>query len=73
MVEFLVDYRHGKISQVGYVLTGFYGGAFLGRLILAEPTYRLGERRMIFVYALIFVALQLVFWLYVQGGLAVPE
>lgn len=65
MVEYLVDYRNGKINKVGYVLTGFYGGSFLGRLLLAEPTYRLGERRMVFIYALLCISLQLVFWLYV--------
>lgn len=65
MVEYLVDYRNGKINKVGYVLTGFYGGSFLGRLLLAEPTYRLGERRMVFIYTLLCIALQLVFWLYV--------
>ncbi|PYH76864.1 hypothetical protein BO82DRAFT_295151 [Aspergillus uvarum CBS 121591] len=43
--------------------TGFYGGAFLGRLLLAEPPFRLGERRMIFLYAVLCVGLQLVFWL----------
>lgn len=64
MVEYLVDYRNGKINKFGYVLTGFYGGSFLGRLLLAEPTYRLGERRMVFIYALVCIALQLVFWLY---------
>lgn len=39
----------------------------LGRLLLAEPTYRLGERRMVFIYCVISVALQLVFWLYVSN------
>ncbi|RAH67913.1 putative MFS transporter [Aspergillus aculeatinus CBS 121060] len=63
MVEYLVKVRHGNLDAMGYVPTGFYGGAFLGRLLLAEPTFRLGERRMIFLYAVICVGLQLVFWL----------
>ncbi|KGO43904.1 Major facilitator superfamily domain, general substrate transporter [Penicillium expansum] len=63
MVEYLVNVRNGDVKEMGYVPAGFYGGAFLGRLILAEPTHRLGERRMIFVYALLCVGLQLVFWL----------
>ncbi|PLB53598.1 MFS general substrate transporter [Aspergillus steynii IBT 23096] len=62
MVEYLVTVRDAD-SNIGYVLTGFYGGAFLGRLALAEPTYRWGERRMIFIYAVLCVGLQLVFWL----------
>ncbi|KAK2740520.1 hypothetical protein FQN55_008863 [Onygenales sp. PD_40] len=46
VVEYLVKIRGGDLKSMGYVPTGLYGGAFLGRLILAEPTYRLGERRM---------------------------
>ncbi|KAJ5924216.1 Major facilitator superfamily domain general substrate transporter [Penicillium verhagenii] len=63
MVEYLVKVRHGDVKNMGYVPAGFYGGGFLGRLFLAEPTHRLGERRMIFIYAVLCVALQLVFWL----------
>ncbi|RDH27999.1 MFS general substrate transporter [Aspergillus welwitschiae] len=63
IVEYLVRVRHGDVHQMGYIPTGFYGGAFLGRLVLAEPTYRLGERRMIFIYAALCAGLELVFWL----------
>ncbi|KAJ5351503.1 hypothetical protein N7452_000477 [Penicillium brevicompactum] len=63
MVEYLVNVRNGDVKEMGYVPAGFFGGAFLGRLILAEPTHRLGERRMIFLYAVLCVGLQLVFWL----------
>ncbi|GAT25013.1 MFS transporter [Aspergillus luchuensis] len=63
IVEYLVRVRHGDVHQMGYIPTGFYGGAFLGRLVLAEPTYRLGERRMIFTYAALCAGLELVFWL----------
>ncbi|KAJ6443471.1 MFS transporter [Purpureocillium lavendulum] len=63
VVEYLVDVRDGKLSQMGYVPAGFNGGALLGRLLLAEPTHRFGERRMVLGYVLISIALQLVFWL----------
>lgn len=63
VVEYLVTVRNGDLSQVGYVQTGFAGGSFLGRLLLAEPTKRLGERRMIFIYALLCLGLELLFWL----------
>lgn len=63
MVEYLVKVRIGNIKTIGNVPAGYYGGGFLGRLLLAEPTYRLGERRMIFAYAVLCVGLQLVFWL----------
>lgn len=65
MVEYLVKVRNGDVKEMGYVPAGFYGGGFLGRLLLAEPTHRLGERRMVFIYSVLCVGLQLVFWLYV--------
>jgi hypothetical protein len=52
-VEYLVDVRGGDISRMGCVLAGFSGEGFLGRLLLTEPTFRLGERRMIFIYCLL--------------------
>jgi fucose permease len=63
VVEYLVDVRHGKLSQVGYTPAGLYGGLFLGRLLLAEPTHRFGERQMILLYCVIILGLQLIFWL----------
>jgi hypothetical protein len=47
---------------MGYVSTGGYGGGFLGRLLLAEPTHRYGERRMILLYAVACLILQIMFW-----------
>ncbi|KAJ5450039.1 Major facilitator superfamily domaingeneral substrate transporter [Penicillium daleae] len=63
MVEYLVNVRNGDVKDMGYVPAGYYGGGFLGRLLLAEPTHRLGERRMIFIYAVVCLGLQLAFWL----------
>lgn len=62
IVEFLVKVRHGELSEMGYVPSGSYGGVFLGRLLLAEPTHRYGERRMLLLYAGICLVLQLIFW-----------
>ncbi|KAI8965707.1 MFS general substrate transporter [Daldinia sp. FL1419] len=63
VVEFLTTVRGGELSSIGYVPTGFYGGMLAGRLLLAEPTFRYGEQRMLLVYSALCVALQLVFWL----------
>ncbi|KAN0104527.1 MFS general substrate transporter [Hyaloscypha variabilis] len=63
VVEYLVDVRHGKLSKVGYTPAGLYGGIFLDRLLLAEPTHRFGERRMILLYSVVMLALQVIFWL----------
>ena len=63
VVEYLVRVRHGKLANMGYVPTGFWGGALLGRLVLAEPSHRFGERKMIAVYAALCIIFQLIFWL----------
>ncbi|KAI1139004.1 MFS general substrate transporter [Hypoxylon sp. FL0543] len=63
VVEFLTTVRGGSLAATGYVPTGFYGGMLAGRLLLAEPTFRYGEQRMLLVYSALCVALQLVFWL----------
>ena len=63
MVEYLVTFRKAPLPSTGYVPAGLYGGMFLGRLLLAEPTHRWGERRMLILYIVIVFALQLVFWL----------
>ncbi|KAI1076268.1 MFS general substrate transporter [Whalleya microplaca] len=63
VVEFLTTVRGGNLASVGYVPTGFFGGMFAGRILLAEPTFRYGEQRMILIYCALCVILQLVFWL----------
>ena len=63
VVTFLVDIRQGNLKNVGFVASGYFGGAFLGRLILAEPTHRWGERKMVLLYAVLCLAMQLCFWL----------
>lgn len=63
VVEYLVNVRNGNISAMGYVPAGFSGGALLGRLLLPEPTRRFGERLMITIYCIIYIGLQIMFWL----------
>lgn len=62
-MEYLVDVRDGNLATMGYVPAGSYGGMCLGRLLLAEPTHRFGEKRMLLLYATICLAMQLIFWL----------
>ncbi|KAF2186278.1 MFS general substrate transporter [Zopfia rhizophila CBS 207.26] len=63
VVEYLISARNGKLPGVGYVPAGLWGGVFLGRVLLAEPTHRFGERSMTMVYCVMILVLQLVFWL----------
>jgi len=60
-VEFLIRVRNGEPSKVGYVASGFWAGLTLGRLLLADFTHRLGERRMVFVYIILAIITQLIF------------
>jgi len=63
VVEYLIEARNGHLPDVGYVPAGLWGGVFLGRVLLAEPTHRYGERKMTMIYCVLILALQLVFWL----------
>lgn len=83
MVQFIVSVRNGDPKQVGYIASGFWAGFTLGRVALADITHYFGERRMVFVYLTLAVALQLLFWLvpniiviavavFLLGGLSGP-
>ncbi|KAL0944046.1 glucose and galactose transporter [Colletotrichum truncatum] len=63
VVEYLITVLGGDLSKMGYVPMGFYGGILLGRLLLAEPTHRFGEQRMVLLYNVLLLGLHLVFWL----------
>ncbi|KAF9894361.1 hypothetical protein FE257_007864 [Aspergillus nanangensis] len=63
LVQFLVSVRHGDPAKVGYIASGFWTGFTLGRVVLADITHKLGERRMVFIYIALAIALQLMFWL----------
>ncbi|PWY71064.1 MFS general substrate transporter [Aspergillus sclerotioniger CBS 115572] len=63
LVQFLVSVRNGDPKKVGYIASGFWTGFTLGRVALADITHRLGERRMVFVYTTLALAMQLLFWL----------
>lgn len=62
MVEYLHVVRKGSLSQVGYIGAAFAGGTALGRFVLVEPTFRFGEKRMLLLYVILSLALQIVFW-----------
>ncbi|KAH8898815.1 MFS general substrate transporter [Thozetella sp. PMI_491] len=62
VVEFLISVRNGSPSQVGYVASGFWAGLALGRFVLADVTHKFGERRMVMIYIVLGLAMQLLFW-----------
>ncbi|KAI4172887.1 MAG: hypothetical protein LQ343_003295 [Gyalolechia ehrenbergii] len=44
VISFLITYRHGEPSRVGYVTAGFWAGITIGRFVLTHPAHRIGEK-----------------------------
>ncbi|KAG8831933.1 hypothetical protein FRC17_002338 [Serendipita sp. 399] len=61
IVTFIIRQRHGGPSS-GYVSTGFFGGLTFGRVALLWVNKKVGERRVIFVYTIIGIALDITIW-----------
>ncbi|GAA5889573.1 hypothetical protein JCM6882_007072 [Rhodosporidiobolus microsporus] len=61
IVTFLINDRNGG-SDAGYVATGFWLGLMLGRLVLNPLNQWVGERRIVFVYTSIALALEFAIW-----------
>ncbi|KAH9886093.1 major facilitator superfamily domain-containing protein [Cubamyces lactineus] len=51
-VTYILDMRNGS-SSAGYIASGFFGGLMLGRVLLLWLNKKLGERRALFLYALL--------------------
>ncbi|BGP41209.1 hypothetical protein JCM10449v2_005183 [Rhodotorula kratochvilovae] len=61
IVTFLITSRGGG-DDAGYVATGFWFGLALGRLLLAPLNTRIGEKRVIYGYLGIALALEFSIW-----------
>ncbi|KAL8673394.1 MAG: hypothetical protein Q9168_002184 [Polycauliona sp. 1 TL-2023] len=44
VISFLIVYRHGDPSSVGYVTAGFWAGITIGRFVLTHPAHKIGEK-----------------------------
>jgi fucose permease len=62
IVSFLVSYRGGDLSKVGYVTSGFWGGITIGRFLLSYVGSLVGERIFVFVITAGTLVLQLLVW-----------
>ncbi|ODV82396.1 MFS general substrate transporter [Suhomyces tanzawaensis NRRL Y-17324] len=63
IVTFLLDYRHGNSSSVGYVASGFWAGLTIGRLVLTRPLHKsLGLRRSVIVVSMGSIVLVALIW-----------
>ncbi|KAJ6497303.1 MFS general substrate transporter [Mycena sanguinolenta] len=62
IVSFMIAVRGGGPSA-GYTSAGFFGGLTLGRIVLLPLNKKIGERRVVYIYGLLALALELVIWL----------
>lgn len=62
VISFLISYRHGAPSRVGYVTAGFWGGITIGRFALSHPAHRIGEKRSVAALTLGAAAFQILVW-----------
>ncbi|KAG2156825.1 MFS general substrate transporter [Suillus bovinus] len=73
MVTYIIDVRGGGSSS-GYISSGFFGGLMLGRVGLLWVNKKVGERRVLFIYAILAIGLELIVWLVpslIGGGVAI--
>ncbi|KAI6106938.1 major facilitator superfamily domain-containing protein [Pisolithus croceorrhizus] len=73
IVTYIIDIRGGGPSS-GYISSGFFGGLMTGRLCLLWVNRMVGERRVLFIYALLAIGLELAVWFVpslVGGAIAV--
>ncbi|KAJ6631294.1 MFS general substrate transporter [Mycena sp. CBHHK59/15] len=62
IVTFMRNVRGGGPSA-GYITAGFFGGLTLGRILLLGVNQKIGERRVVYIYGLLAILLELVIWL----------
>jgi len=62
VISFLVQFRHGDPSKVGYVTSGFWAGITLGRFTLSFLAHHIGERLFVFIVTFGALILELLIW-----------
>ncbi|TEB34191.1 MFS general substrate transporter [Coprinellus micaceus] len=61
IVTYIIEERNGGPSS-GYISSGFFGGLTLGRVVLLPVNKWIGERRALYIYALLSLGLEFVIW-----------
>ncbi|EIM91270.1 MFS general substrate transporter [Stereum hirsutum FP-91666 SS1] len=61
IVTFIIRERQGG-PNAGYISSGFFGGLAAGRLGLVWINQKIGERRALFIYSVICIALEATVW-----------
>ncbi|KAJ3516394.1 hypothetical protein NLJ89_g1148 [Agrocybe chaxingu] len=61
IVSFIIEVRGGGPSS-GYISSGFFGGLTIGRVVLLWVNKKVGERRVLFIYSILSIALEITVW-----------
>ncbi|KIM86005.1 hypothetical protein PILCRDRAFT_816545 [Piloderma croceum F 1598] len=61
IVTYIIDVRGGGPSS-GYISAGFFGGLTMGRVGLLWVNQKVGERRVLYIYAALAIGLELIIW-----------
>ncbi|TFK91514.1 MFS general substrate transporter [Polyporus arcularius HHB13444] len=72
-VSYVQETRNGS-SDAGYISSGFFAGMTLGRIFLMWLNDKIGERRALFIYALLAIVLEVTVWVVpslIENGVAV--
>ncbi|KAI0631011.1 MFS general substrate transporter [Trametes polyzona] len=60
-VTYVQEKRNGTANS-GYISSGFFAGLMLGRIVLMWLNRKIGERRALFLYALLAIQLEVTVW-----------
>ncbi|KAG2008318.1 MFS transporter [Coprinopsis cinerea AmutBmut pab1-1] len=61
IVTYIIDERGGGPSA-GYIASGFFGGLTLGRVVLLWVNEKVGERLVVYIYAILSLGLEFIVW-----------
>ncbi|EPQ54037.1 MFS general substrate transporter [Gloeophyllum trabeum ATCC 11539] len=62
IVSFVLNVRHGSPHSASWVASSFYLGIAIGRMVLPSLNVVMGERRAVFIYLSLAIALEAVGW-----------
>jgi len=73
IVTFIIEERHGG-KDAGYISSGFFGGLAVGRITLLWLNKLIGPRRVIYLYSVFLIVLEITIWLIpslIQNAIAI--